>query len=274
MKIIGLFVLCISMFSTLLAKDFEKNVELVETLKKNNVRLVVLCNFQGTNNVLDIVTSSRSPGYDLTNYGLATLEDTAPIFAGLNIDHIYTAPAFRAQQSTNLLGKKLGLVPNQLSIDARLGMQNFGSGEGEDYDVYKTRFTSQQDMFEDTPENGEPGISVFTRAEAFLMSLNTLQNQTVLIITHAFNYCHISKCLTGKYGMIPAPGTYIIYDFSESIARHERAPIERDRVCPFTLCKSRSTWKKVQLTDSHFSGKEKENRRNSLLCMGRVKPKS
>lgn len=204
----------VSLCSTVCADDFEKNTKLVETFQKNNLRLIVLCNFEGKNNVLDIVTASRSPGYDLTNYGLALLSDTIPLLADENITHIYTAPAFRAQQSTNLLGTAFKLSPNQLIPDARLGMQNFGKADGEDFDVYKKRFTSFQDMLESTPPGGESGLKVFKRGEDFLMSLKNLSNQTVLIITHAFNFCHLSKCLTDKYKKIPSPGTYAIYDFN------------------------------------------------------------
>lgn len=215
-KTIKLFLLFTCLFSTILAGDFQKNEELIEMFKDNNLRIIVLCSFQGTNNVQGIVTSSRSPGYALTHYGIAMLTNTLSILAPLNITHIYSSPTFRAQQSTSLIGNGLELAPSQLSVDARLGIQNFGSAEGEDYDLYKSRFTSEQDMLENTPLNGESGFSVFNRAESFLLSLDGLQDQTVLIITHAFNYCHISKCLTGKYKKVPSPGTFVIYDFNNT----------------------------------------------------------
>ncbi len=209
-----LFVLFISLFSTLFADGFQQNKELIETFKANNIRIILLCNFQGTNNILDIVTSSRSPGYELTNSGLATLQDTSVALESQNITRIYTAPAYRAQQTTNYLGKAFQLTPNQLVIDTRLGMQNFGSSEGEDYDVYKLHFTSEKNMFEGTPPNGEAGIAVFNRSQSLLLSLADFENQTILIVTHAFNFCHLSKCLSGKYGNIPSPGTFIVYDFN------------------------------------------------------------
>lgn len=218
----------IFLFSKIFADNFEQNHQLVETFRANNLKLIVLCNFEGINNVQDIatsssysgynrdiVTSSRSPGYELSNLGLSMLRDVIPKFRQKQIKHIYTATTFRAQQSTNLLGKALNLSPNDLSLDARLRMQNFGSAEGEDYEIYKTRFSGLEDMLEGTPPNGESGISIFTRTEDFLVSLNTLENQSVLVITYAFNFCHISKCLTGKFGPIPSPGTYVTYDFKD-----------------------------------------------------------
>lgn len=215
MNILKYFLLFLFSFNSMLfASEFKKNEELVDILKIKNVRIAVLCNFQGTNNALSIITSSRSPAYELTNLGLAVLNDTIPFLETLEISHIYSTPAFRAQQTTNLLGKAFNLRPTQLSLDARLAMQNFGEAENQDYTQYKERYNSTQEMLEGTPPKGEPGISVFNRAQDFLQSLTSIENQTVLIVTHAFNYCHISKCLTGKYGPIPSPGTYALYDFN------------------------------------------------------------
>lgn len=201
------------LFSPIFADRFERNIDLITRFKSNNLKLIILCNFPGTNNIQDIVTSSRSPGYELTNLGLSMLQDVVHGFRQEQISHIYCAPTFRAQQTTNLIGKALNLVPSQLTVDSLLGMQNFGSAEGEDYDAYKARFSGLEDMLESTPPNGESGFSVFNRTESFLENLSTLENQTVLIVTHAFNCCHFQKCLTGKFGQIPAPGTYVIHDF-------------------------------------------------------------
>lgn len=210
-----LIIAIFSLYSSLFAAAFEKNDALIERLKQNRVRVVVLCNFQGTNNVMDIVTSSGSPLYELTNYGLALLMNTIPLLEHENITYICSTPAYRAQQTVNILGKAFNMIPSQLTVDRRLAMQTFGNAEGENYSVYKSHFDSPVDMLEGMPVNGEAGSAVFNRLEAFLTSLTGLQDQTVLVITHAFNYCHISKCLTGSYGLIiPSPGTYKVYDFN------------------------------------------------------------
>lgn len=206
-----LLIFLVCLFSTVSA-DFGLNTELVEALKAKNIKLVVLCNFPGTNNLLGIVTSSDSPGYELTANGISMLNEAVSILKRENVNYIFTAPTFRAQQATNLFGKAFGLPVNRLVIDNRLAMQNFGSADGEDFDVYKARFSSFQDMLENIPPNGEAGQSVFDRTEEFLFSLTDYENQNILIITHAFNYCHISKSLTGKFGPLPFSGKFTIYD--------------------------------------------------------------
>ncbi len=193
---------------------FAQDSKLVNTLSKNQLRLVVLCNFQSSNNVADIVTSTISPGYALTTEGLTQLQEAIPVLSQQNISRIYTSPAFRTQETISLLGATLNLQPNELIVDSRLATQNFGTADGENYNVYKASYSSEEDMLEGKPSQGESGHSVYSRTDDFLQSLSYLQNQTVLIVTHAFNYCHVSKALTGKYGAIPMPGTYHIYDFN------------------------------------------------------------
>ncbi|HEV8051173.1 MAG TPA: histidine phosphatase family protein [Parachlamydiaceae bacterium] len=215
MKLVAtLFILFTSLFSGVYGEGFKKNTALVDALKAKNIRLVVLCNFRGTNNIEDIITSSNSPAYEITSSGLQLLDDTAPILAKYDISHIYVSMEFRVQQTANLLGKALGLAPDQLSLDPRLRMQHFGNAEGEDYDLYKARFDSKKEMLESAPKNGEAGIKVFKRTQDFLLTLKNLnEGETVLIVTHAFNFCHIAKCLTGKYNQVVSPGTFVVYDF-------------------------------------------------------------
>jgi broad specificity phosphatase PhoE len=208
-----LLALFVTLSSLVYADCFEKDDGLVAGLKSKNLRLVVLCNFQGLNNQLDIVTSNPTPGYALTNQGVGKLQQVKPHLAALNITTIYTPSAFRCQQSTYYLGSAFALPPSALVVDFRLRMQNFGMAEGEDYDIYKSHFLSFEDMLMGTPPDGEDGCSVYNRTRSFLNSLlENHQNETILIITHAFNYCHISNLLTGSFEEVPSPGKYKIYE--------------------------------------------------------------
>jgi broad specificity phosphatase PhoE len=214
MKLLKTFFLMIfSFWSTVYGGCFDQDKTLVNELSASNVRLVVLNNFESTNNVLDIVTSSLSPAYALTSDGLNGLQASIPDLASQNISFIYASPAFRTQQSTNILGTAFNLTPNQLIIDSRLGTQAFGVDEGMDYNAYKASYASEIDMLEGVPPEGESGCSVYERTRQFLYSLTSQQNKTVLIITQTFNYCHISNILTGSYGPLPSSGTYTVYTF-------------------------------------------------------------
>jgi broad specificity phosphatase PhoE len=197
--------------------DFQQNHQIVRKLQKNNVRLIVLCNFESSDQALGIVTSSRSPAYELTERGIHKLEESVPALLTLNISHIYTSLNFSALQTTCLLGKALELRPFQLFPDPRLVVQDLKCLNGMSYSHYKHLFCSKLDMLESVLPGCEAGITVFNRTQNFLIHLTELENQTVLVVCHAFNFCHFSKCLTGDYGPLPLPGTFAIYDFSEMI---------------------------------------------------------
>ena len=202
------------MCSLVHADCFDKDTALVNKLRAKNIKIIVLYNFESTNNVLNIVAANRSPYYCLTANGLANIQKDIPLFLVQNISRICTAPSFRTQQTTNLLGAAFNLHALNLVVDPRLGMQNFGDFEGTNYNVYKESFGSEEDMLQGTPPNGESGCAVFQRTDDFLNSLLVYKNQTILIVSHAFNYCHICKVLTGEFPPIPTPGKFHIYDFT------------------------------------------------------------
>jgi len=205
--------LCVS--SMIFADVFQVNKTIINKLRENRVRLVVLFCFESKNNQLNIVTSSLSPGYSLTPCGLTELSDVASTLALLNISHIYTSPCFRAQQSASLLGIEWGLHPAQLTVDFKLRMQSFGDAEEESYPLYQRRFASTEHMLKGNPPNGESGLSVFNRTQDALWSVANLHhNTTILLVTHAFNYCHVAKCLTGQFVPVPTTGKFAVYDFN------------------------------------------------------------
>lgn len=215
MKILRLFcVLFVTLNSLIFGDCFEKNYHLVETFRNKNLKVIVLYTFESTHNVLDIVSSSHSPGYCLTSKGMLDLQNSIPSLASQNISVIYTALTFRAQQTTNLLGLALSLPPSALKIDSRLGVQNLGDYDGMDFNLYKKHFGTTVDLLEGTPPHGESGSSVYNRTNAFLQTLTDLQDQTVLVVTHAFNFCHISKILTGQFEHLPSPGDLRVFDFT------------------------------------------------------------
>jgi broad specificity phosphatase PhoE len=215
----SLLVFLITLNSLIYGDCFQKNDELIETFRSNDLKIIVLYTYESTHNVLDIVTSSRSPGFCLTAKGQQDLQDSVPVLSTQNITSIYTALTFRAQQATNLLGIALSLQPAALKIDSRLGVQNLGDYSGMDFNMYKIRFGSVANLLQGTPPNGESGCALYTRTNEFLESLAGLQNQTVLVVTHAFNFAHISKILTGQFETLPSPGDFRVYDFTIPVAQ-------------------------------------------------------
>ena len=57
-------------------------------------------------------------------------------------------------------------------------------------------------MLEGNAPGGEPGQCVFQRSREFLWRIANKSEKTILVVTHAFNLCHINMCLTGEFGAL------------------------------------------------------------------------
>ncbi len=195
---------------------FKMDQDLVIKFKENKVRLIVMRQAEGNNNTKKIITSSRSPGFCLTLKGVTEIGSLVPFFLKQNIFKIFTSPLYRSLQSTQIFGGGLKLPVYNLIVDERLEIQKFGIYERYKYVVYNALFPTVADMLEADLDGMESGADVYKRTQAFLWHIaNNVSNKTILVITHAFNFCHISKCLTDDYGNLPYPASYIIYDFTE-----------------------------------------------------------
>ncbi len=195
--------------------SFFKDEELVDQLKKNKMKIFVFRHHESINNSQDVVISSRSPGYFITEKGLQNLKDTAQKFTSKGIEAIYTSPLYSSLQATHLMGNILQLPPEKLMLKNRLVIQNFGTYEGRSYEDYKNLFCSFEHMLEGNAPGGEPGQHVFQRSREFLWRIANGPEKTILVLTHAFNLCHIHMCLTGEFGNLPVVGEYVVYDFSQ-----------------------------------------------------------
>lgn len=195
---------------------FQKDASLVEQLQKNKIRLIVMRHSESLNNRLNIISSIDSPINCLTASGIQETWNVALNLFPEGINAIYTSPLIGSVETALIVGNLLQIPPEQIQTDDGLIAQNFGTFEGFSFNDYSTLFPSFQSMLKGDPPGGEPGSTVFERSSNFLWQISLNPQNTVLIVTHAFNYCHISMCLTGAFGPFPEHGRYIVYDFSSS----------------------------------------------------------
>lgn len=193
-----------------------KDEALIAKLKAQQIRLIICRHPQSVNNGQNIISSSISPGYSLTSRGFQQLAGLVQILLTQGIEVIYTSPLYRTLQTTQYFGELLSLKPEQLIVDERLKCQNFGIYEKMNFNDYRRLYPSRKAMIEAHPPEGEAGLDVLARTSDFLWSIANGNEKTVLIVTHAFNFCHIRMCLKGEYKPLPLSGTYNIYDFSKS----------------------------------------------------------
>ena len=217
MKIFLITLLTVCSFEIASANDsiFQIDKNLINKLTENKICLIVMRQPEATNNTKKIITSARTPGFSLTPRGNMEINMLRPLFSTLNIFKIFTSPLYRCLQATQMFRESLGLAVDNLVVDDRLVIQEFGIYERYPYSVYNNLFNTVPEMLEATLEGMESGADLFARTNNFLWHIaNNVSNETVLVMTHAFNFSHISKALTGEYGRIVHPAEYVIYDFS------------------------------------------------------------
>ncbi len=190
--------------------------ELIDLLYQNKVRLIVMRHGEALHNLSHLMVSTRSPGIYLTEKGKAQVEHSALQLSKEQIDRIYVSPLYRTMQTTQIVNHQLQLPYEKIIVDDRLREQFFGTYEGRTYEEYSAYFPSPDDVFVEAVPAGESGNALFCRTKELLLNIASCHsNQTILLVTHGYNCCHISKCLTGSYSDVPQQAEYKIYDFRE-----------------------------------------------------------
>lgn len=210
-----------------------QDFDLIEQLSKNNIRLIVMRHGQSQNNVWDFLTSSTSPGLHLTSKGEEQVATSSRnLLSEAKVDWIYTSPVYRTLQTAQIAGTVLNVPYNRNVVDNRLKEQFFGDFEYSKFENYLSVIAPDSEYGNNNlselhfctapPEevyiygapNGETGAEVFARTRDLLWSIaENHNNETVMLVTHGFNWAHIGKCLTGSYAELPYNAQYIIYDY-------------------------------------------------------------
>lgn len=192
--------------------------KLVNLLSTKKIRLVVMRHGEAVHNLARLMTSTKSPGIYLTAKGIDQVQGSANKLLTAKIDHIYVSPVYRTLQTAQIVGTSLQIPYQKIQVDERLREQFFGSFEDRTYEEYEAYFPSIENVYVHAVPEGESGIELFSRTHNFLHHIiRKHNNETLLLITHAYNCCQISYCLTGSYNDLPEKAEYKIYDFSEKL---------------------------------------------------------
>jgi probable phosphoglycerate mutase len=194
------------------------NAEVVELLKQKKIRLVVVRHGEGIHNLLGLMTSTRSPGVHLTEKGIQQVQATAAQLKqqGIQADKIYVSPVYRTLQTAQMIASGLDLPYQKVAVEDRLREQFFGHFEDHLFADYLSYFDNPEDAFAKAAPGGESGAAVFQRTVEFLRDIGEQhQEETIVLITHAFNHLHISMCLQGEISHKLKPADYRIYDFAK-----------------------------------------------------------
>ncbi|MGB9003053.1 MAG: histidine phosphatase family protein [Nitrosotalea sp.] len=141
---------------------------------------------QAKNNVEQIL-AGRATGYPLTDQGIKQAEKIADFLKPFNISAIYSSPIERAEQTTSIVAKKLGLG---YSIDERLTEIDMGSLSGMTFDDMFSKYGNIfLKFYEGHPIIEKNGIEPFTSIKKRVLDLvehcsKKYHDEDILFVTH------------------------------------------------------------------------------------------
>lgn len=99
------------------------------------------------------------------------------------IDLIFSSPFLRAQQSSEIASKILGI--EKINYDDRLGDTILGEFAGKSKSKYRAYFSEKRERFTKRPEGGENWEDALKRLGALIEELEQkYQNKKILIVSH------------------------------------------------------------------------------------------
>lgn len=141
---------------------------------------------QAKNNVEQIL-AGRKTGYPLTDQGIKQAEKIADFLKPFNISAIYSSPIERAEQTTSIVAKKLGL---DYSIDERLTEIDMGPLSGMTFnDMFARHGNIFLKFYEGHPVIEENGIESFSSIQKRVLDLveycsERYHDEDILFVTH------------------------------------------------------------------------------------------
>jgi len=166
-------------------KVFGSLEELQQHVPKSGNTYLLMRHGESKSNAQGYASTTLGDSNPLTEKGHQEVLTAAEKLKGKKIDLIITSPFERTKQTADLLVAALGLSPETVLVDERLGEISVGVLDGKPNSEYHAFLGNEADWGYKTPEGGESWSDVKRRAGAFLYEIErTYKGKTILIISH------------------------------------------------------------------------------------------
>jgi len=141
---------------------------------------------QAKNNV-ERILAGRTSGYPLTDLGISQAEKIGEFLKPLDISYIYSSPIERAEQTSKIVSKKLGL---RYEIDNRLTEIDMGNFSGLPYEeMFAKHGNVFLKFYEGDPIVEKNGIETFASVKKRVLDMvdhcsRKFAEENVLLVTH------------------------------------------------------------------------------------------
>lgn len=140
---------------------------------------------QGQHNIENVLSSQVSNAHHLTEQGKKEVHATARKLKKKSIDIIYASPFIRGRETAQIIAAELGIDPQDIVYDKRLGEISFGNLEGKSTSLYHSLFKTRREIFENAIPGGESFNDVRARVGEFLYEKNDAhESQNILVVSH------------------------------------------------------------------------------------------
>ena len=159
--------------------------EVREEVKKtsNRNKYFVIRHGEAENNILQVLSKGANDEHHLTERGKEQILASAQELKTKGIDLIISSPFVRTKESAEILAKELGI--KEIVEDKRIGEVNSGVLGGKACPEYHDYFSSEEDHFIKTIENGENFNDIKKRVSEFLYDIDKkYSDKNILIVSH------------------------------------------------------------------------------------------
>jgi len=166
-------------------KVFGSIAELQEYMPKSGNTYVLMRHGESESNANDVVSTDINEPNTLTKKGKKQIEDSIVALKEKGITKIIHSPFERTTQTAQRVADALGLSPDAVSADERIGEIQLGEFNGQSNDLYRGFVQSGAAWCDCAPINGESWVDVKRRVGEFLYELElTHTDETILVVSH------------------------------------------------------------------------------------------
>ncbi len=152
--------------------------------KKKNNHYFLVRHGEAENNALRVQSSDPDYPHHLTNKGKEQVQKLAKDLKGKKFDLAFISPFVRTKETFEILNETLGIKPENVHIETRLGEYNAGVWNGKSVDEFMKHYR-HRDRFVLKPECGENYTEMKRRVSEFLFELeNKYKGKKILIVSH------------------------------------------------------------------------------------------
>lgn len=192
-------------------EDLKKNV------KKSGNKYFVMRHGEAENNVKNILSSRADNPHHLTERGRAMVQDSVLKLKTAGIDLIISSDFLRARETAEIVAQTLGLGPEAVVHDVRLGEMNHGDFNNQPLSVYRDYFKNADDYFTKRLPNGESYLDAKRRMGDALYDLESkYRGRSILIISHESPIWLLFSAAAG----VDAPGAQVLRGSTEDFIKN------------------------------------------------------